>query len=421
MLLVFLSMGMPVFASLGISSIIGILLLGGISGLNAIPDIFIEKLDNFVLVSIPLYILMGEIVFKSGMGSDLYAVANRFTGKIPGGLAVSTVIASAIFGAMCGVSIAGAATIGSAAIPEMIERGYSKRLASGSVAAAGALSLLIPPSIGFILYGAVADASVGSLFTAGIVPGIILSIMMIVYIVLSVIANPGIAPKTGKKISLNDKNQSMMTIFPAIILIIAVLGSIYLGVATPTESAAIGSLGAFIIAVFIRKVMNIKLFIEIIYASMRTTGMILLIFVNAMLFGYLLTRLQIPRQMASYVVSMNMNKSVVLFAVTILLILLGMFLDGASVILIATPILLPLITSLGYSKLWFGVIMMITVEMAVITPPIGLNLYVIKSVSPPSIRLNDIVAGAFPFVIVELVAILLFMIFPQIVLWLPVG
>jgi len=145
---------MPVFAALGISSIIGILLLGGISGLNAIPDIFIEKLDNFVLVAIPLYILMGEIVFRSGMGSELYTAANKFTRGIPGGLAVGTVVASAVFGAMCGVSVAGAATIGSAAIPEMLKRGYSKKLATGSVAAAGALSLLIPPSIGFILYGA---------------------------------------------------------------------------------------------------------------------------------------------------------------------------------------------------------------------------------------------------------------------------
>jgi len=414
----FLTIGVPVFASLGISSIIGILLLGGISGLNAIPDIFIEKLDNFVLVAIPLYILMGEIVFRSGMGSELYTAANKFTRGIPGGLAVGTVIASAVFGAMCGVSVAGAATIGSAAIPEMLKRGYSKKLAAGSVAAAGALSLLIPPSIGFILYGAVADASVGALFTAGIVPGIILSAMMMLYIIVAAYINPNIAPKTDKNTS-NDKLKSLMKSWPAVILIITVLGSIYFGIATPTESAAIGSLGAFLISIFILKKMNIKLFIEILYASTKTTGMILLIFANAMLFGYLLTRLQIPQQMANYVANLHIAHSAVLFAVTILLIFLGMFLDGASVILIATPILLPIITTLGYSKLWFGVIMMITVEMAVITPPVGLNLYVIKSVSPPSIRLSDIVSGALPFVFVELAAIFLFMLFPHIILWLP--
>lgn len=412
---------MPVFASLGISSIIGILLLGGISGLNAIPDIFVEKLDNFILVAIPLYILMGEIMFRSGIGSELYTTASRFTGKIPGGLAVGTVIASAVFGAMCGVSVAGAATVGSAAIPEMIERGYSKKLATGSVAAAGALSLLIPPSIGFILYGAVADASVGALFTAGIVPGIILSIMMSIYVIIVASVNPKVAPKTDKKALQSGKLESIIKIWPIAILIVTVLGSIYLGIATPTESAAIGSLGALFIAIFVQKKKNIKLFIEILYAATKTTGMIFLIFANAMLFGYLLTKLQIPQQMASYVASIEVAKSVVLFAVTILLILLGMFLDGGSVILIATPILLPIITALGYSKLWFGVIMMITVEMAVITPPVGLNLFVIKSVSPPSIRLSDIVSGALPFVAVELAAIFLFMLFPQIVLWLPMS
>ncbi len=392
--------------------------MGGISGLNAIPDIFIEKLDNFVLVAIPLYILMGEIVFRSGMGGELYTAANKFTRGIPGGLAVGTVVASAVFGAMCGVSVAGAATIGSAAIPEMLKRGYSKRLAAGSVAAAGALSLLIPPSIGFILYGAVADASVGALFTAGIVPGIILSAMMMLYIIAAAYINPNIAPKTDKS-APKDKLKSLMKSWPAVILIITVLGSIYFGIATPTESAAIGSLGAFLISIFILKKMNIKLFIEILYASTKTTGMILLIFANAMLFGYLLTRLQIPQQMANYVANLHIAHSAILFAVTILLIFLGMFLDGASVILIATPILLPIITTLGYSKIWFGVIMMITVEMAVITPPVGLNLYVIKSVSPPSIQLSDIVSGALPFVFVELAAIFLFMLFPHIILWLP--
>jgi len=392
------------------------LLLNGIAGLNAIPDIFIEKLDNFVLVAIPLYILMGEIVFRSGMGGKLYTTASKFTGKIPGGLAVGTVIASAVFGAMCGVSIAGAATIGSAAIPEMLNRGYDKKLATGSVAAAGALSLLIPPSIGFILYGAVADESVGALFTAGIVPGVILSAMMIIYIIAKAYIKPHSAPKT--EMPRQDKLKSAVGSLPAMILIIIVLGSIYLGIATPTESAAIGSLGAFFIAKFILKKLSLKLFIEVLYASTKTTGMILLIFVNAMLLGYLLTRLQIPQQMADFVANMHMAKPIILFAVTALLIFLGMFLDGASVILIATPILLPVITALGYSKLWFGVIMMITVEMAVITPPVGLNLYVIKSVSPPSIRLNDIVSGALPFVAVELVAVFLFMLFPQIIFWL---
>ncbi len=421
-LVVFLTIlfyGVPVFASLGIASVVGIIIMNGVGGLTVIPEIFYEKMDNFVLIAIPLYILMGEILFHTGIGSDLYQMASRWTNWLPGGLAMGTVVASAVFGAMCGVSVAGAATIGAFAIPEMLKRGYDKSLASGSVAAAGALALLIPPSIGFILYGAIADESVGKLFISGIVPGIILAIFMMIYIFILVLVKPEMAPRPKEKITWKMRFQSLGRAWTALFLIILVLGSIYTGIATPTESAAIGAVGAYFLAIFVYRSMNWKVFWEILLSTMKTSGMILLIFVNAMLFGYVLTRLQLPQQLAEYVANAHMSKYMVLTAVVALLIFLGMFIDGASVILISTPILLPTIQIFGYDKIWFGVIMMITIEMAVITPPVGLNLYVIKSIAPEEVTLKDIISGALPFVLVEIASLIVFVIFPKLALWLP--
>ncbi len=421
-LVVFLAIlfyGVPVFASLGIASVVGIIIMNGVGGLTVIPEIFYEKMDNFVLIAIPLYILMGEILFHTGIGSDLYQMASRWTNWLPGGLAMGTVVASAVFGAMCGVSVAGAATIGAFAIPEMLKRGYDKSLASGSVAAAGALALLIPPSIGFILYGAIADESVGKLFISGIVPGIILAIFMMIYIFILVLFKPEMAPRPKEKITWKMRFQSLGRAWTALFLIILVLGSIYTGIATPTESAAIGAVGAYFLAIFVYRSMNWKVFWEILLSTMKTSGMILLIFVNAMLFGYVLTRLQLPQQLAEYVANAHMSKYMVITAVVALLIFLGMFIDGASVILISTPILLPTIQIFGYDKIWFGVIMMITIEMAVITPPVGLNLYVIKSIAPEAVTLKDIISGALPFVLVEIASLIVFVIFPKLALWLP--
>ncbi len=419
LLLLLLFYGVPVFASLGISSVVAIVLTRGFDGLAVIPELYYEKMDNFVLIAIPLFILMGEVLFHTGIGSDLYKMASRWTNKIPGGLAMGTVIASTVFGAMCGVSVAGAATIGAFAVPEMLKRGYDKSLATGSVAASGALALLIPPSIGFILYGAVADESVGKLFIGGIIPGIILAFCMMVYIFIVAILKPEKAPIPNEEITWKMRFQSLLRCWAALFLIALVLGSIYFGIATPTESAAIGAAGAFFLAIFIYRTLTINIFFDIILSTMKTTGMILFIFINAMLFGYVLTRLQIPQQLALFVANAHMTKWAVLTSIVLLLIFMGMFLDGASVILIATPILLPVIQVFGYDKIWFGVILMITIEMAVITPPVGLNLYVIKSIAPENVSLKDIITGSLPFVLVEIAVLIFFILFPELVLWLP--
>ncbi len=417
--LLLLLMGVPVFASLGLSGMFGILLLRGPSGLQAIPTIMYDKIRSFILVAVPLFIMMGQVIFHSGIGEELYTLGNRWLNRLPGGLAMASVFACTVFAAMSGVSIAGAATVGAFAIPEMMKRGYDKSLASGSVAAAGALALLIPPSVGFIVYGEVADESVGMLFIGGIIPGLVLSFMMIAYIGIYTWLKPELAPKSEETITWNLRIKSLLKVWPSIVLILAVLGSIYMGLATPTQSAAIGFLVSLILARFIYKKMNWAIFKKIVRNSMLTSGMILLIFVCAMFFGYVLTFLRVPQYIMEFIANSGWPDWLALAAIMLLLFILGMFVDVVSVITIGAPLLIPTVQMLGYSTLWFGIIMGITLEMAVITPPVGLNLYTIKGVSPPEVSLSDIVRGVIPFVILEIIALIIFISFPNLCLWLP--
>ena len=415
---VLLLAGMPVFGALGIASVVGILLLQGPRGLGAVPGVIYDRLAGFTLVAVPLFILMGEIIFVSGIGADIYVATSRWLNKMPGSLGMSSVAACAIFSALCGVSLAGAATIGSFAIPEMLKRGYDKSLATGCVAASGGLALLIPPSVALILYGVVGDESVGKLFIGGIVPGILLAVLMMAYIFVLASFRPGIAPRTDDKITWRMRFEALVNIWPVLALIVLVLGSIYAGIATPTEAAAVGCIGAFAVG-FFRRRLNWTALKSIFRSAMMTSGMIMLIFSAALLFGYTLTRLQVPQQLAQLVANSQLTDWAVLTLVFALLYLMGMFMDIVSVILISTPILLPIVIGMGYNSLWFGVVMAIACEIGTETPPVGLNLFVIKGVSPPSVRLMDVIRGSIPFAVIETCGLIICIVFPDLILWLP--
>ncbi|MEE4164867.1 MAG: TRAP transporter large permease subunit [Desulfocapsaceae bacterium] len=416
--LVLLFMGMPVFGALGASSVAGILLVQGVRGLGAVPGVIYDRLAVFPLVAVPLFILMGEIIFHSGIGSNIFTATNRWFNKLPGSMGMASVAACAIFSALCGVSVAGAATIGSFAIPEMLKRGYNKSLATGCVAASGGLALLIPPSVALILYGVVGDESVGKLFIAGIIPGIVLAGLMMTYIFIIGVVRPDIAPRGTEEVSWKMKIDALIQIWPVAVLIILVLGSIYKGIATPTEAAAVGCVGSLILA-FFKKKLDWKTFRSILSSTISTSTMIMLIFASALLFGYVLTRLQVPQELASYVTTLDMPNWVILIFIFALIYIMGMFMDVVSVILISTPILLPIVLQMGYSSLWFGIVMAIACEIGTETPPVGLNLFVIKGVSPPSVSLMDVIRGAIPFALVETLGLIIFIVFPGLVLWLP--
>ncbi|MFI8750442.1 TRAP transporter large permease [Vreelandella lionensis] len=412
-----LAIGAPVFAALGVSSILGMYFIGGSSSLMTIPSILYRGMTSYSLIAIPLFILMGEVIARTNLGGRLFTLFYLWLHRLPGSLAMASVGSSAVFGAMSGVSVAGAATIGRFAIPEMIKRNYSPSLAGGSVAAAGALALLIPPSIGFILYGEIANQSIGRLFIAAIIPGIMVAILMVIYIGLLAIIHPASAPRIKVQVTWTQRFKALKDIWAAMVLVLLVLGSIYLGVATPTEAAGLGAIGAFAIAALYRQ-LELPTFFDIIRSTAVTSGMILLILAAALLFGWVITRLMIPQELVMWISGMDVPAWTIFLMILLFLLVIGMFLDIVSIILIATPIVLPVIEQLGFSPIWFGVVMIITCEMAVITPPIGLNLYVIKGVAP-NISLADIINGALPFVLVEAFAILLLILFPSIALWLP--
>lgn len=417
-LFVLFLLGVPVFGALGMASVVGILLLQGPAGLGAIPAVIYERLSGFTLVAVPLFILMGEVIFITGIGADIFTATSRWLSGVRGSLGMASVAACAIFGALCGVSVAGAATIGKFAIPEMLKRGYDKRLASGCVAAAGGLALLIPPSVGLILYGLVAEESVGLLFIAGIVPGVILTVLMMGYIHLVGRFRPEAVGVGRETATWRERWQALLRIWPAVVLIVLVLGSIYRGIATPTEAAAVGALGAFVLAA-LRGQLSWPVVRRIFRESMVNTGMILMILASALAFGYVLTRLRVPQDLVVFITSADLPAGLVLVAIFALLIVMGMFMDAVSVILIATPILLPVIKAMGYDPIWFGVVMAICCEMAVITPPVGLNLFVIQGISPGAVTLGDVTRGALPFVGVLLVGLAICVAFPDLVLWLP--
>ncbi|CCN23457.1 TRAP transporter large permease [Bordetella bronchiseptica] len=412
-----LVLGIPIFAALGVPSILGIYLVGGASALNVVPSVLHRGIASYSLICIPLFILMGETLARTSIGARLYTLFYTWLSRVRCSLAIASVGASAIFGAMSGVSVAGAATIGRVAIPEMLKRRYDPGLAGGSVAAAGSLALLIPPSVGFVLYGEIASQSIGKLFSAAIVPGLLLSVLMMLYLYGLSRIKPSVAPDEAQKVSWRKRWQALRDVWAAIVLIVAVLGTIYLGIATPTEASGLGAAGALLVALGYRELDRAKLR-EIVRSTIVTSSMILLIVAAALLFGHVLMRLQAPQMLIAWVAALAQPDWVILLLILVFLLIVGMFLDIVSIILITTPIVLPVITSLGLDPIWFGVVMIIMCEMAVITPPIGLNLYVIKGVAP-EISLRDITMGALPFVLVEALAVLILVLFPQLALWLP--
>jgi len=408
----------PIFLSLGVAGVIGIFLARGPIGLTQAPLSVIAQLANFTLVAVPLYILMGEILFTTGIGPDLYEAAHRWVYRVPGGLAVASIFAAAVFGAMCGVSIAGVAVIGIIAVPEMLKRGYNRSLAAGSVTASGALAMLIPPSILFILYASVSKASVGELFIGGIVPGIFLAILMAVYVIVRVKLNPGLAPPPDEKFSWAEKFSILKRLWPPLTLILLILGSIYTGFCTPTEAAAVACVGAFGIAHFVYRGLSEKTIKSIFLSTVRTSGSILMILACAFIFSQFLLYTRVPDRVSEFCTSLPWPPYAIILLIMLIFVFMGMLLDAASITIVSTPIFLPAVEALGYDPVWFGILMVMNLEMAVITPPVGLNLYTMKSIIP-QLSLEEILRGAMPYVFIEFAALLPFIFFPEIALWLP--
>lgn len=418
LLLVLIGLRTPIFIALAVSGLLGLLGLSGFDGLTMVPLAVNAQLQEYALVAAPLYIMLGEALAVSGLGRDLFAAAHRWLHRMPGGLGASAIASSTLFGAMSGVSISSVALIGRMAVPEMLSRGYKPSFASASVTASGALAMLIPPSLMFILYASVTGESVAELFAGGIVPGLLLAALMIGYVVLRAKFSTDVAPRNGADFSWRERWTALAKVTPALVLIVLVLGSIYLGVATPTEAAAVGALLAFALTGLVYRQLgwaNLKL---ILGSTVRVSGSLLVIVGSAFVFTQMLVVARVPEAVTNFVLGLDVPAFFILLALMVALILLGCLVDAASLLLVVTPILVPVIEELGFDPLWFGVVLVLNLEMAVITPPVGLNLYTMKS-AVPELDLGDVIRGVTPYLAIEFALIAVLIAFPGMATYLP--
>ena len=419
LLLFFIFLGVEIFIALGVAGTLGILLFRGPDALTLAITSCFGQITTFELLALPLFVLMGHVLGKSPIGGDLFNVATRWLSWLPGGLAIASIGACTVFGAVSGVSVAGVAAIGSMAVPQMLKRGYSTKIAAGSVVTAGALAMLIPPSVPFIIYSALTGESVAKLFIGGIVPGLVLATMLSIYVFIRVLISPELAPRSAElKFSWRDRWMSLARIWHTGVLIFLVLGSIYLGVATPTEASALGAIGAFLIAGFVYGNMGFKRIVQLIREGMMISVAILLIMGCAKIFGDYLNMVRAPEQVTNFFMSLNLPNLSMVLIIQGLLIIGGMFVDAGSLMIITTPILLPLIKAMGYDPLWYGIVLVINLELAVVTPPVGLNLYTLRSCCPV-LTVEEIIKASFPFLLVQLACLILFSVYPPLSLWLP--
>ncbi|MDB9822286.1 TRAP transporter large permease [Deltaproteobacteria bacterium] len=371
---------------------------------------------SYNLAVIPLFVLMGEIAFRSGFGRDLYTAIYKLLAGLPGSLAMATIGACAFFGAICGSSTATAATMASVAMPEMKKFKYSSRLAAGSIASGGTLGILIPPSIIFIIYGLLTEQSIGKLFLAGFLPGLIQAFFYMVTIYILVKIHPDWAP-SGPGENFKARVAGLKNIWPVLALFIVVVGGIYMGFFTPTEASAVGVLGAVLIMVM-RKKFNLQNVKGSLLGAGSTTGMIFSILIGAMILNYWLGVSELPLQMADFVVNLPMPPLAILIVILLVYILLGTLMDSLPMILLTVPIFYPIVADMGFNPIWFGVLIVRVVEIGLITPPIGLNVFIIRGMAR-DVETFEIFKGVLPFIASDIICVILLIAFPQISLFLP--
>jgi len=416
-LVILLFSGIHIGVVMGIIGFLGMAIVSGWdAGLTVLKTVPFTTFANYGMSVVPLFILMGSLCFAAGLSKDLYVAVHRWLGHLRGGLAMATVGACAAFAAVSGSSIATAATMGTVSLPEMKRFNYDPALAAGCIAAGGSIGILIPPSVPLVIYGVLSNQSIGKLFIAGIIPGLLQAVFYIVTISILCKRNPAIGPP-GPRSSVKEKAAALKATWAPLALFVIVIGGIYLGIFSPTEAAGVGACGACILALSKGKLSWSK-FMESLSESVRNTSMIFVIFLGAMIFGYYLAITRLPFELAAFVGELPVNRYVILALVLLVYLLLGCFMDSLAMILLTVPVFYPLITSLGFDPLWFGVIIVRTVEIGLITPPVGLNVFVIKGIAEDT-SMYTIFRGIVPFILADICHLILLVVFPQIVTFLP--
>jgi len=416
-LLVLLS-GIPVAFGLGAISIVFLLFFQGFDAMRVVAETFYGGLDEFTLVAIPMFVMMGAAIGSSPAGKDLYEALDRWLYRLPGGLVISNLGACALFAALTGSSPACCAAIGKMGIPEMRRRGYPDDIATGSICAGGTLGILIPPSITFILYGIATETSIGRLFLAGVMPGILLTGLFMLWTLFEVWRR-GFRPHAADfRYSWKEKFSAIPKIAPFLAIIVGVMYALYGGIATPSEAAGVGAALCVVLAVVIYKMWRVKDWWAILRDTTRESVMILTIIAAAVLFGYMLTSLYLTQTLAQAIADMHVNRWVLMALINVFLLVCGFFIPPAAIILMTSPILFPIITAAGFDPVWFGVILTINMEIGLIHPPVGLNIYIVNSIAP-DVPLMKVIWGTVPYVVCMFLSIVILGVFPEIATWLP--
>jgi C4-dicarboxylate transporter DctM subunit len=416
--LVVLLSGAPVAFGLGAISIVFLLLFQGPDSLHVVAETFYSGLHDFTLVSIPMFVMMGAAIGSSPAGKDLYEALDRWLYRVPGGLVISNLGACAIFAALTGSSPACCAAIGRMGIPEMRRRGYPDDIATGSICAGGTLGILIPPSITFILYGIATETSIGRLFLAGVMPGLLLTTLFMLWTLFTIWRRGFRSHAPDFRYTWRQKFESIPKIAPFILIIVGVMYTLYGGVATPSEAAGVGAALCVVLAVVIYRMWAPSAWWQILRDTTRESVMILMIIAAAVLFGYMLTSLYLTQTLAQAIADMHVNRWALMLLINIFLLVCGFFIPPAAIILMTAPILLPIITAAGFDPVWFGVIITVNMEIGLIHPPVGLNIYIVNSIAP-DVPVTRVMWGTIPYVACMMLAIVILCIFPEIATSLP--
>lgn len=417
LMLFFIAVGVPIAFSLISVGAVGMFYVAGIGPtLAQIGMIAWDKGSSFVILCVPLYILMGQLVFHTGIAADLYDFVQKWLGRLPGGLAIASVFACAGFGALTGSSLAAVATMGAIVMPEMKKYRYDDRLSTGVLSASGTLGILIPPSIIFVFYGVMTETSIADLFIAGIVPGIITAVFYSTSIYVRCLINPRIGP-VGPAFSWKERFTSLKKVTPVVAIFLLVIGGIYGGVFTPTEASGIGVTGVIIVSLLMGK-LTWGSFRQSLLDTGVSSAMIFAILIGGYLFSRFLALTEITANMINWIQSLQLNNHLFILCIMLFFALLGCVLDVFGMLILTLPFVFPIVIHLGFDPVWFGVFAVIMAEIALVTPPIGVNVFIMKNIAP-EVAIEDIFRGIMPFILCDFTLVLLLIAFPQLALWLP--
>lgn len=415
-LIAMIALAIPIGAALGLLGVGLGLVFSPVALDRALGEIFWRSSNDFLIVAVPMFVLLGELVLRAGIAKRMYDALGHWLSWLPGGLMHTNVGSCAMFAATSGSSVATAATLGTVAMPECERHGYNRRLFLGTLASGGTLGILIPPSINLIVYGLLTNTSVPKLYLAGFLPGILLALLFMGTVLVACLIRPDFGGEPVRS-SWRARFHSLIDLLPPLFLFLLVIGSIYAGLATPTEAAALGVIGALVLSVW-TGTLSVDMLKDALLSTMRTTGVIMLIILAAVYLNFVLAAVGLTRELTQFIESLGLTPLQMIIAIVVFYIVLGCFLETFSMMLTTVPLIAPIIIALGYDPIWFGILLMVLLEMALITPPIGINLYVIQGIRN-DIRFNDVAIGSFPFVVAMALTVVLLIAFPQVALWLP--